>query len=218
MTKTKAIVGPAKWTHAQAEGKKLLRSISTHASELQTILGPDYPRIVAGLEGRSVATSTATTAPVAGASSSTTAPRAAASSSTTATPVVQSSSSAVRPTQAAAAPAPRPQPVFQSVFRANGPAAGAPVAATAAATAGLPQNFQAYYATHSAALPAGVQVAQAGLPATAVQPSAVGASAPSNSGGSAGASSSAKRPDDAEHAQRKRRKMAYDDQDVIDLT
>ncbi|OJT10004.1 hypothetical protein TRAPUB_13493 [Trametes pubescens] len=162
VTKTKAMVGPAKWAHGQAEGKKLLRSISANQHELQAVLGPDYARIVAGLEGRSMGlaaniANVAATAPVASGSST----------------------------------MPAMQPVPQGVLHTTG---ATPAAAAVAATA---------VSSHPTSMP---NAAPMGVAATHVS-SVLSTSAPSS-----------KRVDDAEHAQRKRRKRTYDEQDVIDLT
>ncbi|KAL1951365.1 hypothetical protein VTO73DRAFT_514 [Trametes versicolor] len=164
VTKTKAIVGPAKWAHGQAQGKKLLRSISAKEHELKAVLGPDYARIVAGLEGRSMGLG----ANVANAAA--TAPVASGSSTASAT-----------------------QPAPQGASRTTG-------ATPAAATIGATATF--------------------GHPGPASMPNAVptGVAATHTPSVSSAAAPSSKRVDDAEHAQRKRRKMVYDEQDVIDLT
>lgn len=158
-------MGPAKWAHSQAQGKKFLRSISAKESELQAVLGPDYARIVAGLEGRSMGSganvaNVAATAPVASGSSTT-------------------------PTTQPAAP--------QGASRTT---TATPAAATVGATATFGHPGPA---SMSNTVPTS-------MAATHV-PSVSSAAAPSS-----------KRVDDVEHAQRKRRKMMYDEQDVIDLT
>ncbi|KAH9849223.1 hypothetical protein C2E23DRAFT_888412 [Lenzites betulinus] len=218
VVKTKAIMGPAKWAHAQAEGQKLLKSIASDDDELRAILGAEaYPQIIAGLAGHPAATARSTT----------NAPVTSAAGTRTNAPIA-SGSSAVAPRAAAAVapPAPPPAQPIAPPMTHNNPrlpvatpvtlphAPGGVPAAASAAVAGPPQNFQAFYATQAPAAAAlsGTQpaahVAQAG-PSSAGQ-----GSASIQSAGATGA----KRPDDADHGQRKRRKMAYSEEDVIDLT
>ena len=52
VTKSKALQDPSRYAHFQKEGLKLLKSISTNSTELQGILGQEYARIVALLQGR----------------------------------------------------------------------------------------------------------------------------------------------------------------------
>ncbi|RDX51144.1 hypothetical protein OH76DRAFT_1401917 [Lentinus brumalis] len=51
VTKSKVLLEPSRYAHHQSEGLKLLRSLSTNSSELQGILGSQYARIVALLQG-----------------------------------------------------------------------------------------------------------------------------------------------------------------------
>lgn len=153
VTKAKALVEPAKWACVQAEGKKLLDSMSADPTELQAILGPDYVKIIAAIDGRAV---TATT----------------------------TGSSAEHHARTNAPPVPAP--------RASG----------------------------SGSRPAPVPAQP--LPFTPRQPGAVPAAVPHVKAVDAAVSgvSSSKRPadDDMPHAQSKRRKVAYNEQGVIDLT
>ncbi|KAH9897752.1 hypothetical protein C8Q73DRAFT_370472 [Cubamyces lactineus] len=54
VTKKPVLVAPARWAHNQKEGKRLLASISPNAGELKAVLGADYLKITALLDGQAV--------------------------------------------------------------------------------------------------------------------------------------------------------------------
>ncbi|KAI0828859.1 hypothetical protein BC628DRAFT_1172198 [Trametes gibbosa] len=148
--KSKAIVEPAQWAHVRAEGQRLLNSSSSsNDAELGAILGAEYAKIVAGLAGRPLTTTTTHTstrnnAPVASGSSARAAPQAAAGRHAPVAPTAH---------QHPRVPHPIPAPAVHPHTSRGVLTEGAASAGAAAAAAALPQNVRAYYASFAAAPP-----------------------------------------------------------------
>ncbi|KAJ8455552.1 hypothetical protein ONZ51_g12411 [Trametes cubensis] len=187
--KNQILVAPARWTHNQKEGKRLLASISSNVDELKAVLGADYLRITALLDGLTVPASASTDA--------------------------AAGSSRRRLAQQAAGgqQLPPAAPAASGSLAHHGTAPGVSTLQAPTISQGPSQNIQASRMSQTLSSAGPVPVAT-----TSAGPSGVSVTVPTPIASGAAIMDPSTASHTVDQPPAKRRKMAYNAHDVIDLT